>query len=370
MVVDDGLELRVVQPLPALGVHAVVGLVQSLVQRGAHGHDLEGGARLVEIRHRAVARFLRGVLGQLVGIDAGHVRHGQHFPRLRLQDDAASGLGLVQLHAAGEFLGGDGQIHLADGQHHAAAVDRLDLGVVHFGAPASAGVAQVDDETLFARKLVVHLQLDAALSAIVDVGVADDGARQRVEVVAAAGIGPQAHAIAGPVVEAARHHLGDAFFDDAVLYCRVAQHAGNGTLGPAERAGDEARHGIRTLDHRGIHRQRVFGDVGSEDGEVAVENEPAHRGNDLTALVLDAGELLQFLRVAHLHDEQLDEHREEAGGEQRDEQVHANGALLSLQNPQVLILARSVIEGFQRHLSAVYFAWSGSQSYTVSEYGC
>ena len=192
----------VVEPAPALAVDRLAQVHLVLLQGDGGGEDLHGGPGLVAVLHRVhPARGLLPVLvlavllllrrgpfrfaapnefpGQdVVGVEGGGAGHGQDLAGVGIHHHRVGVGWMALLHAFRQGLLGEVLDGGVDGQLQGGPVHRDPGEVLLQDQQAALGVPGGDELPLLAGQLLVERLLDAQLAQAVDVGEAQDLARQ------------------------------------------------------------------------------------------------------------------------------------------------------------------------------------------------
>ncbi len=156
-------------------VEVLVRPCQLLLERGARGHDLEGGARLVLVGERPVAR--------LAGGQVRDTDRSQDLAVARVHEEREAAHRAQRVHRAREVVLDDALQVEVEGQHGAAAVGRSAAQAARQPHGAVLPDAELRGPAGPPAQLVVQLQLEPVHPAVVEIGAAEDlagGGAQRV----------------------------------------------------------------------------------------------------------------------------------------------------------------------------------------------
>src|SRR5579862_402051 len=152
-------------------IEEVVGFDGAVFHGRGHGDDFEGRAGFVGRGDGAIHAGVVGSGGSFVGVEGGHVSHGEDFAGVGVLNNDGAGLGLSFVDGGGELFFGDVLNIFVDGESDADAGERG--GFVAVDA-AAAGVFGYEDVAGLAADLLVEGVFDAAEAAFVRIDVAED----------------------------------------------------------------------------------------------------------------------------------------------------------------------------------------------------
>ena len=254
-----------------------------------------------------MARFLRAsalvLAGDAVGVEGGHVGHGQDLAGAGAHHHHRARLGLVLAHGPVQGLLGHVLEVLVDGEDQVGAgLGRLQ-GAPSLGDGPSLRVPFEQDLARVPAEQPVVLLLDAGLAVAVDVDEAEHLGGDRARRVAA-GHGAF-HEDAGQVqpLDDVAPGLGDApdQVDEAAL---GGQAPGQGRLLDAEDLGQAGGGSRLVLDQAGVRPDRPCRDGDGQVVEVAVEDAAAGGGQVDHGRPLAGRGLVEGAGVEHLEDDQ------------------------------------------------------------------